>query len=93
MKVTQFLLIIGSFGAENEAKRRTRRLSYGEAIDFSLDIMCCDPGATDCEECITTNDTVPVIRIGPKSKADSSKVVIFLCLCDYCLVLSCQFFK
>ena len=48
-------------------------------VDFSLNIMCCDPEATDCEDCTTEGDKVPIIKIGPKSKADSSKVVTLLC--------------
>ena len=47
----------------------------GEKINFSLNIMCCDPKDDACENCDTTDDTVPILKIGPKSKADSSKVV------------------
>ena len=61
----------------------------GPEIDFSLNIMCCDPEATDCEDCTTEDDLVPIIKIGPKSKADSSKVVTSLWLYGHCLVLSC----
>ena len=60
----------------------------GQEIDFSLDIMCCDPEDDSCDQCTTINDTVPIIKIGPNSKADSSKVVTFSCSQGHCFVLS-----
>ena len=41
-------------------------------IEFTLDVMCCDPAEADCKQCGSTDDLIPIIKIGPNSQADSS---------------------
>ena len=60
----------------------------GAEIDFSLDLMCCEPDETNCKKCDQPGDYIPIIKIGPKSKANSSKVVSYLCPNGSCLALS-----
>ena len=68
--------VVSDVGAvQDNDKKINTNTTIGEDINFSLNIMCCDPKDDACENCDTTNDTVPIIKIGPKSKADSSKVV------------------
>ena len=54
-----------------DEKVTTTETKNGSSIEFSLDVMCCDPTETDCKQCGTTDDLVPIIKIGPKSKPDS----------------------
>ena len=59
--------------------QQTIEVVTGAEIDFSLDLMCCEPDETDCKKCDRPGEYIPIIKIGPKSKADSSKVVSYLC--------------
>ena len=49
----------------------TTETKDGSSIEFSLDVMCCDPDEAGCKQCGTTDDQIPIIKIGPRSKADS----------------------
>ena len=41
-------------------------------MDFSLDVMCCDPDdTTNCEQCDEAVGKIPIMKIGPNSDANS----------------------
>ena len=81
--------VVFDFGAvQNGDNQITQKNGTTEEIDFSLDIMCCDPEDENCNQCTKINDTLPIIKIGPKSKADSSEVVTFPSSQDNCFALS-----
>ena len=58
--------------AKNDDKNNTDS-SDAREIDFYLDIMCCNPDAKDCQKCESTDlDSIPIMKIGPKSDANAS---------------------
>ena len=61
----------GTAIVEDEVKK-TEDDDEAKEIDFYLDIMCCDPNDTDCVACQSTElDATPIMKIGPKSNAES----------------------
>ena len=64
---------------QDDGDQQTIKVVNGAEIDFSLNLMCCESDETDCKKCDRPGEYIPIIKIGPKSKADSSKVVSYLC--------------
>ena len=56
-----------------EGEKNNTDSSDAREIDFYLDIMCCNPNDTDCQKCESTDlDSIPIMKIGPKSDANAS---------------------
>ena len=57
----------------DDIDKKNEKDAVAKEIDFYLDIMCCDPNDTqNCKACESTElDATPIMKIGPKSNAES----------------------